>query len=78
MIFMHEEVCTVAYMFHVNRFLMIVNFKVNNGSHLPDAVTISEVCLGSGVLGIGCDTLLEVTQGPSCLAVGCFLSFPNR
>lgn len=73
LIFMQEEVHTMAYMLHVNRFQTIVDLKVNNDSISPDAVMISEVCLGSWIPGIGCDTLLEMAQDPGCLDAHCFL-----
>lgn len=67
MILMQEEVYTGAYTyicFTLKNFRLHWTRKLTVTPISPDAVMISEVYLVSGIPGIGCDTLLEVAQGP--------------
>lgn len=68
MIFMQEQVHTMAYALQVNRFQTTVT------SISSVAVMISEACLGSWGPGTDCSTLLEVARDPGCLDAGGLLS----
>lgn len=63
MIFMQEQVHTMAYALQVNRFQTTVT------SISSVAIMISEACLGSWGPGTDCSTLLEVARDPGTVLV---------